>query len=196
MRYFVILSDGQRFGPADAALLSQWAIEKRLDATTMVEEEGTGRQMQASMVPGISFPQAQMFQATPDYNQPPGGQAPGGPQTPGGPQQSYSPPGGPQPGGYQMPGPTPYVGYQRQMAMGDNGQSEYTTALILTLCGFFLCCVFLTIPGLIYANKADQKGHPSAKTVRTFAIVVLVIQVILIIVRIIMAAVLIGGSAR
>ncbi|MEZ0326339.1 MAG: hypothetical protein ACAH95_10575 [Fimbriimonas sp.] len=57
MTYYVISGDGQRYGPADLATLNQWAIEGRLLANQMVEDESTGIRMAASSVPGLIFPQ-------------------------------------------------------------------------------------------------------------------------------------------
>ena len=190
VRYFVILSNGQRFGPADATLLSQWAKEGRLDGSTTVEEEGTGRQMTASMIPGIILPSAPTPAPAPD-----GGTPYGQPQTPtyGQPQQTYGQP--PQPG--QQPyGQQPYAGYNRPIS-GDNGQGDFTTSIVLTIIGFF-CCIFLAIGGLIYANKAAEKGHPSAQGAKIAAIIVLSLHVIGIIFYIILFAIGVssgGGSS-
>ncbi|MCE9557323.1 MAG: hypothetical protein K8R88_00075 [Armatimonadetes bacterium] len=56
MRYFVIYPDGTRYGPADLHTLNQWASERRLDPTMMLEEEVSGTQMMASTVLGLYFP--------------------------------------------------------------------------------------------------------------------------------------------
>ncbi|MCE9558104.1 MAG: DUF4339 domain-containing protein [Armatimonadetes bacterium] len=56
MNYFVIMPDGQKYGPANVDTLTQWANEGRLQPTTLVEIEGTGQQMMASSVLGIIWP--------------------------------------------------------------------------------------------------------------------------------------------
>jgi hypothetical protein len=62
LRYFVIAPDGSKYGPADIQTLRAWMIEGRIAATTMLEEEGTRRQVQAQSV--IKFGEA------PTFNQP------------------------------------------------------------------------------------------------------------------------------
>lgn len=54
MNYFVATQTGL-YGPADIALLSQWAGEGRLDPNSVLEEEGSGRRLTAGSVPGITF---------------------------------------------------------------------------------------------------------------------------------------------
>lgn len=66
MRYFVIASDGQRYGPADIPTLNQWIADGRLTADMMLEGENGGR-MVASSVPGL------MFGQPPQMNSPYGG---------------------------------------------------------------------------------------------------------------------------
>ena len=56
MRYFVILPDGQKFGPADLATLNQWITENRLGPQSMLAPEDGGPNIAASMVQGLVFP--------------------------------------------------------------------------------------------------------------------------------------------
>lgn len=56
MNYFVIASDGQKFGPADLATLNQWAQEGRVLTTTMLEDASTGQQIPATQLAGLVFP--------------------------------------------------------------------------------------------------------------------------------------------
>ncbi len=73
MNYFVILSDGQKFGPANVTVLSQWAAEGRLLPGAMLENATTMQQVLASSVPGIVWPnQPNMGQQAqpPSYGQP------------------------------------------------------------------------------------------------------------------------------
>lgn len=56
MNYFVIASDGQKYGPADVPTLNQWAQEGRVLTTSMLEDAVTGERVAATSVPGIIFP--------------------------------------------------------------------------------------------------------------------------------------------
>ncbi|MGQ9487745.1 MAG: DUF4190 domain-containing protein [Armatimonadota bacterium] len=70
MGYFVIAHDGNRYGPADIAMLQQWVREGRIAPNTMLEDEATGAQIQASLLPELRymFPQSA---APPQYQAPP-----------------------------------------------------------------------------------------------------------------------------
>lgn len=57
MQYYVISSDGQRYGPADIATLNQWIAEGRLLPHQLVEDASTGVRIAASSVAGLMFPQ-------------------------------------------------------------------------------------------------------------------------------------------
>ncbi len=59
MRYYVISSDGQRYGPADLATLNAWAQQGRLLGNQLLEDETNGVRIVASSLPGLIFPQAQ-----------------------------------------------------------------------------------------------------------------------------------------
>jgi hypothetical protein len=65
MKYFVITSDGQKFGPADIVLLNQWIVEGRLQPSAMLEEEGSNLQVRASTLPALRFPVAAPASAPP-----------------------------------------------------------------------------------------------------------------------------------
>ncbi len=80
IKYFVVASDGQKYGPADVATLNHWIGEGRLHPNTMLVEEGTDMQVQASGVPALKFvaPPAPA-QSPPPAAQPPAPQ----PATPG-----------------------------------------------------------------------------------------------------------------
>lgn len=55
MRYFVIGPTGDKYGPADVAVLNQWIAEGRLFPASIVESEANGVQAPASTVPGLQF---------------------------------------------------------------------------------------------------------------------------------------------
>lgn len=54
MYYFVIGTDGRRYGPADVDTLVQWAREGRIIASTMLIERGTDRQLRADCLTAIA----------------------------------------------------------------------------------------------------------------------------------------------
>ena len=56
MQYFVITPTGQKFGPADFHVLTQWVQEGRIQPNTMIEEIGSGRQIMANQIAGLGFP--------------------------------------------------------------------------------------------------------------------------------------------
>ena len=55
MRYFVLGSDGQRFGPADIDSLNMWIAEGRLAPNSRLVEETSGAEVAASSVAGLMF---------------------------------------------------------------------------------------------------------------------------------------------
>lgn len=55
VRWYVIGRDGQKYGPADLPTLQMWASENRVRPDTMLEEEGTGAQVLAQSVAGLTF---------------------------------------------------------------------------------------------------------------------------------------------
>ena len=47
-------TDGTLYGPAEMTMLNVWAAEGRVTPSTMLEEEGTGRRVLASQLPGLA----------------------------------------------------------------------------------------------------------------------------------------------
>lgn len=58
MKFYVIWSDGRKFGPADLATLNQWAQERRINRDTDVENAETGQRGRARDIQGLVFPTA------------------------------------------------------------------------------------------------------------------------------------------
>jgi hypothetical protein len=56
MRYYVTGEDGRRYGPADEALLRDWATQGRLTPNSLLEPESGGAGIYASALPGLQFP--------------------------------------------------------------------------------------------------------------------------------------------
>jgi len=55
MAYYVITSDGGRFGPAEIGQLAQWAQEGRVVANTTIQDAAVGRTFLASELPGLGL---------------------------------------------------------------------------------------------------------------------------------------------
>jgi hypothetical protein len=80
--FFVIHTDGTKFGPADIATLKVWIAENRVGPQTMLEDALTNEQIPASQVPELGLPVAP---AAPTYG---GGPAYGGAPTASAPWQT------------------------------------------------------------------------------------------------------------
>ncbi len=65
MQYYVIASDGQKYGPADIATLASWAQEGRINPETMLESMQDASRVPASSVPGVIAQAAQGSYAAP-----------------------------------------------------------------------------------------------------------------------------------
>ena len=79
----------------------------------------------------------------------------------------FSPPGGQnfqQPNFQQAPG----------QYLGDNGSNDINMVWIFSAIGF-LCCPLVGIVAIVFATKAQQKGHPQAQTALIVAILSLVL---------------------
>lgn len=57
MQYFVLTDDGNRFGPADFAMLQQWANEHRIVPTSRIVDP-MGQTVLAHTIIGLQFPLA------------------------------------------------------------------------------------------------------------------------------------------
>jgi len=70
--YYAIAQDGNRYGPADIPPLQQWGREGRIAPNTTLEDEFTGTQIRASLLPELShlFP-SQTVPPGDSYRQPP-----------------------------------------------------------------------------------------------------------------------------
>lgn len=66
MGYYVIANDGNRYGPADIETLRQWVREGRVAPNTTLEDEFTGTQIRASLLPELKdlFPSIPPLGAT------------------------------------------------------------------------------------------------------------------------------------
>ncbi len=159
MRYFVITDDGNRYGPADLETLNQWIQEGRLLATTLLEEEASGARIAASAVPELTFPIPAPGATT--------GQAPGGgasPPTSGPASNPYSAP-------YQRPGPGGTYA-------GDYGNNDIVVSWVLGVVGLLCCGIILAPIGIVFANRAKEKGNPGSQAPLVFNIVVTVLSVL------------------
>jgi hypothetical protein len=156
--YFVVLPDGQKFGPADVRLLNQWISEGRVLSTTVLEDAQTGQRLTAGTVPGLT-----VAQAAPSPQFPPAGMSAPPPAN-----YSHYPRGG-------------------AISGADNGQNDLTLAyvfaaigLVMCLGGGFMCSVVgivFPILGLVYAKKAEDKGNPSANSAKILSWIALALQI-------------------
>lgn len=146
MRYFVVGPNGERYGPADVAMLSQWVQEGRVLGHHLIEVEATGQRIQAAQIPGLVFTQP--------HQQPP---------------QAWNQPFGATP-------PSPYQAPSSGFGAYDSdiGQRDYNTALIcggvsiaFTLgipFSFLLGAIILAAVGMRSAYKARALLHHNANT--------------------------------
>ncbi len=151
MRYYVATPAGEKFGPADLALLTSWVADQRLFPHSMLEEEGSGNRVQASQVPGLTFATAVAAPMAPMAPPPPGaGYAPSAPQQP------FVPPA---PGeGYLRPG------YSPSAVSADSGAKEmwlaFGMAVAAPLVGLLLIYgMFIAVAGVGSAWRAYKKGQ-------------------------------------
>lgn len=153
MEYFVIGSDGRKYGPASVNLLNKWAEDGRVFPTTVLEEEGTENRIVAQEISELKFA------TTGPPAQPRGEQAPQPPwgQSPG-PISTY----------YRDPrGPATYP-----------GNTEVIWAWVLGASGLTCCAIVGPIIGIVVANQARKVGHPTANAARIFSIVILMLDLL------------------
>lgn len=158
--YFVVLPDGQKFGPADLNLLNQWVAEGRVLPNSMLEDAQTGQRMPATSVPGL---QVATMQQPPSPFPAPGTMNP---------PQQY--------GAYVRPG----------QVVGDLGQNDLTLAYVFAAIGLVMCVsggfcggcgivgIVFPILGLVFAKKAQDKGNPAANGAKVLAWVALALQIV------------------
>ncbi len=150
MQYFVVLPDGQKFGPADLATLNQWASEGRLTPQSQLEDVASGQTFQASAIAGLIFPGA------------PGPTATAATPSVGAPSSDWSnPPQG---------SPYPRVPY----TPADNGQKELTLAWVFGSIGLLCCPIIFSTIGIVYAVQAKNKGNASGNAALIFCICTMV----------------------
>jgi len=134
MKYFVVMPDGQKFGPADVDVLTQWAHEGRLTQQTILQDETTGTTVPAGNVPGIMFPLAQQ-------------------QTP----PTYAPPG-------QFSQPPGYSPYDRQYGPGTGiGKTEVLVGWIMFALSLSALPCIGSIIGAYFSKRAMTLGNPDGK---------------------------------
>ncbi|HEY3779863.1 MAG TPA: CD225/dispanin family protein [Fimbriimonadaceae bacterium] len=149
---YFILDGTNRFGPADAATLTQWSAEGRLHDNMRFEEQGTGKVLLARDVPGLFLtgaPQGQVGQPGPGLR----------------PEQPYQQQGNPY---QQPPGQGQYYRQAGYSAINPQLQKSGTNAIIKAVVGTICCgCMPLGIVALIFAimgkSKADQ-GLPDGES--------------------------------
>ena len=179
MKFYVVMSDGRKFGPADIATLNQWIVEGRVNRDTMLENADNEQQARARDVMGLKFVAQgpdlggtdQALKAQ-DPLRPAGQpvQIPGQP-TPyvaGAPEHSSSTPSAPSQSAPMNPygnPPQPSTPYPRSYDphIDDGSQKLVNTAWILIAVGF-ACCFLCTPFGIYNANRAKNMGNTNANT--------------------------------
>jgi hypothetical protein len=165
MQYYVVGPDGNKYGPADVPTLKAWIAENRIGPDSMLEDFNTGQRMPASQVPGL------IEGAAPTGTPMTGTMAPG--------TSASAPQGNMYAAGPSM-GPGSYTG--GGLTQGDDGKVFVILAWVFSSIGLVLCCAYISqfaaILGAIFAFVAASKGHPGAKAVKIYSIIVLVLSII------------------
>jgi hypothetical protein len=153
--YYVVLPDGQKFGPADLRTLNQWATEGRILATSVIEDAQTGQRLHASSMPGLVLTQTMGPNpyAAPGTMNPP---------------QPYA--------AYTRPG---------MGANSSAGSNDLTLAYVFGALGIALCAmcgpvigIVFPILGLVYSKKAEDQGNPSANSAKVLNYIALGLQIL------------------
>ena len=200
MKFYVIWSDGRKFGPADIDTLNQWIKEGRVNRDTQVENAETGLVGRARDVMGLVFqapapdlggedtlikggdidrPQQRPVdipgQPRPYIAGEPQQASPYDPLKPQQPAQPKSSPyaSAPQPASAQPRD----AGYNRHL--DDGSQKLITTSWVLTIVSFVLCGCLLVSPFAVYnANRAKNMGNPNAQAPLIAAWIVLGLEIL------------------
>lgn len=179
MKYYVLWSDGRKFGPADAATLAQWAQEGRITSDTELEEEHSGQRFRFSEIdtPELQWEEPAPMPPQPSLEEKQAQEALASSQ-PVGDTNFEIPQEFPMGAGSPYPVESYYV----------KGKSDLNTAWALIASGFValflaVCCsmagvgsLALTGTGVYYATKAAKAGEPGADTAKIVGIVVLCLE--------------------
>lgn len=141
-QYFVIGQGGQKYGPSNAAQLSQWASGHRLTPDTDLESFTTGLRVKARSVPGIIFPSS-------------AGQTSSSIQGSTGATGSTF---GQQPYGSSVQYP------RGGSSIPNAGQNEFIWSIVTSVLSLVCTCFPLAIVGVVLGKKAETVGHPNGKT--------------------------------
>lgn len=175
MRYYVIASDGQKYGPADLATLKEWVEQGRITTATMLEEEIGSARLVASGLTGL-------FSASTPYSRPVDQQGPYQSNS------SYTPPSS-QPNLSNNPYASPSTYYRGDAGHGPDpllqrmvNNSWIAGAVGLGIMTIGFCCfvtplasIGLSIWGISSGRKAQMEGHVGGQAPFIFNIVVLVV---------------------
>jgi hypothetical protein len=155
MRYFVIWSDGRRFGPTDEDGLERWLHDGRINSATILEEEETGS---TRVVGDIEWLRHRSL----DGSEPPFSKAVSPPEVIG-----------------------PFAGPEPPLADNgatDISCAWFLTLLgiglsLMLFLFFGLNCLVVILPffGLRYANAGLAKGHPSGRITRASVLVLMLV---------------------
>jgi len=199
LNYFVVWPDGQKFGPADIGTLAQWNKEGRIDGSTELEEVDTGRRLKLSDLDlmAVSWEEAAPVPKEPDAAEHEMMQAVASDRPVGDTNFEI-----PQEYPLSSGSPYPVESYYTK------GKSDLSTAWALAtsgLVGTFVlpcCCSFFGVPismvltglGIYYADRALKSGDLTAKSAKTYAIVIIIVQGLLLVLGVLFYGFMIFGS--
>ncbi|MEX2243716.1 MAG: hypothetical protein WD716_07715 [Fimbriimonadaceae bacterium] len=193
MSFFVVGSDGAKFGPADVQTLSQWAAQGRVVRDTTIENAENGVRGRAGEIPGLKFPAEDVAVAAPQPQAPERAPVsiPGQPTSYVAGHRDDAAPyntGQDQLKSYAEPLPSSYSSATRPAAAPgehkynrhvDDGSAKLVKqAWVLIGIGFILACPLITPFGAYNANRARRMGNSEGETPYKVGMVLSIIQAV------------------
>jgi hypothetical protein len=178
--YFVVASDGNKYGPADLPTLNQWAADGRIAGDTLIEMQGSATppfpfaSLPGAVVPG-GMPQpdptpAPSEQPMADLGSSLDDPAPWTPPT----EQPAAAPVYPET-------PTYSAAYNRTTTAPVDSGNTVTKSLVLSILGIVCCGIFTAPFGLYFGMKAKRENLPNGQVAFVMGWVSLVLSILQII---------------
>ncbi|MBL8087298.1 MAG: hypothetical protein JNM85_04405 [Chthonomonas sp.] len=159
-KFFVVMPDGQKYGPAEVDMLTQWAAEGRLTHQSILESADTGQRLPAGSVQGILFLDAPSGPAAPPQ-QPRPFSSPGVPSHPqSNPYENPIPP-----AGFSQP-PSPYArphDVSGSGALDPQTQNNLIISWVMFGLAFAGCGCITPWIGMHFAKKVEAVNPAVAK---------------------------------
>jgi hypothetical protein len=192
MSFFVVGSDGSKYGPADVQTLSQWAAQGRVARDTTIENAENGSRGRAGEIPGLKFPAEDVAVAAPQPQAPERApvSVPGQPASyVAGHREDAAPyqTGQDQLKSYAEPSPSSQSTATRPATPGqhsynrhvDDGSAKLVKqAWVLIAVGFILACPLITPFGAYNANRARRMGNSEGDTPYKVGMILSIIQAV------------------